>query len=280
MKNNVFRFGDTHWLQTSGTAMGTPPAPPYATLFYAIHENILLEEFKENLLFYRRYIDDVFGVWINSSLQDDIRWNLFKQRMNYSGLTWEVGDRKNRVDFMDLTIEIKDNRLTTTLYQKAMNLYLYIPPHSAHPPGVLTGHIYGNIFRIQRLYSEETDRQNLKREFYQRLIVRGYKPSDIKPLFAKAESNAKKQKTVANNTRDNTFLHLPYHPNNPRSHEIQQIWQDSMIQPQQQQHLRYLTGTSRLLIAYSRPQNLGNLLSSRNLCTINGPAVSSYRITN
>jgi hypothetical protein len=191
-----------------------------------------------------------------------------------------VNSRSKKVDFMDLTIEIKDHRLTTTLYQKAMNLYLYIPPHSAHPPGVLTGLIYGSIFRIQRLCSEETDRNRLKKEFYQRLLVRGYKPDDIKPLFTKAEANASKNKQEVPNTRDQVFLHLPYHPNNPRSRNIQQIWRDHMVQPQQQQHIQHMIGTSRLTIAYSRPRNLGNLLSSRNLNTHNGPAVSSYRITN
>ena len=45
MKNNVFRFGDTFWIQKTGTAMGTPPAPTYANLFFAIHENRILPKY-------------------------------------------------------------------------------------------------------------------------------------------------------------------------------------------------------------------------------------------
>ena len=35
MKLNVFSFDDTFWLQTSGTAMGTPAACNYATIAFA-----------------------------------------------------------------------------------------------------------------------------------------------------------------------------------------------------------------------------------------------------
>ena len=60
MQNNVFQFGDTYWLQLIGTAMGTPPAPAYANLAYAIHENPIMKKYAGNLVCYKRYIDDIF----------------------------------------------------------------------------------------------------------------------------------------------------------------------------------------------------------------------------
>jgi hypothetical protein len=88
MTNNVFRFGDTHWLKLSGTSMGTPPAPPYATLFFAIYEDTILKEFGNNLLLYCRFIDDVFGIWIERP-GDSNQFQHFTTRLNEFGLTCE-----------------------------------------------------------------------------------------------------------------------------------------------------------------------------------------------
>ena len=38
MLNNIFSSSDMTFKQLNGTVIGTPPAPPYATIYYGLHE--------------------------------------------------------------------------------------------------------------------------------------------------------------------------------------------------------------------------------------------------
>ena len=131
--------------------MGTTPALPYATIYYGIHEKQFLPHQSQRIIYYQRFIDDVIGVWCsNKNPQlDALEWNAFKNKMNeFPGLTWEFSEPSTSVDFMDMTITInKSNKIETTLFEKRLNLHLYIP-HSAHPPGLLPGIVYSTLFRI------------------------------------------------------------------------------------------------------------------------------------
>ena len=53
MRNNLFKFGNTYWLQLEGIVMGTPPTCMYPTLYFAIYELELLTSFNSSLAFYR-----------------------------------------------------------------------------------------------------------------------------------------------------------------------------------------------------------------------------------
>ena len=103
MKNNVFIFNDTNWKQKTGTAMGTPPAPPWATLYFAIFENEFLNEFDSALDFYRRFIDDVLDIFLIDPSRPE-RFAEFKNAINTRGsrLTWITSDLQTEVVFMDL----------------------------------------------------------------------------------------------------------------------------------------------------------------------------------
>ncbi|CAM9725348.1 unnamed protein product, partial [Heterosigma akashiwo] len=61
---NYFSFGDLTFLQLTGTAMGTPAACDYATLYLAYHEEIfIIPEFRDFIVLLSRFIDDGFGIW-------------------------------------------------------------------------------------------------------------------------------------------------------------------------------------------------------------------------
>ena len=139
LKNNVFQFGDTFWHQEKGTAMGTSTACKYATLYFAYHERTLIwPRYKQYLPYYKRFIDDVFGGWNSHSPGSSTAWQEFIHDMNAFGiLKWKLEAHGNEVNFLDLTIQLSpQGRVETRTYQKPMHLHLYIPPSSAHPPGM------------------------------------------------------------------------------------------------------------------------------------------------
>ena len=145
MLNNIFSFSDMMFKQLNGTAMGTPPPPPYATIYYGLHESKFLPNHRQHVIFYKRFIDDIFSIWLpHPNPQVNARlWDEFIKSMNnYPGLTWEFNAPSDRVDFMDLTISIKNGQISTSLFEKPLNLHLYIPPHSAHPPRLLPGIVH------------------------------------------------------------------------------------------------------------------------------------------
>jgi hypothetical protein len=160
MENNIVRFGDTFWKQIAGTAMGVPPAPPWAILFFAIHELAFTERWKDFLIFWKRFIDDGLGLWklhANAETNNAI-WKEFKNDVNnYHGLEWVFTPLSDSVDFMDMSISIKDNKFEIDLYEKPLNLYLYISPSSAHPPGMITGLVFGMTLRLWKLCSRASD---------------------------------------------------------------------------------------------------------------------------
>jgi hypothetical protein len=217
MENNVFVFRDTFWHQRTGTGMGTPPALMYATLYFAIHESKLLPHFPQ-LRFYRRYIDDGFGIWIGN---DDIHWKEFQLAFaSFGKLSWTFSTLTKRIDFLEITLEINaTDSIDTTLFEKALNLYLYLPPHLAHPPGGLKGLIFGCFFRLQRLVSNPALRLTLAGKLRLRLLARGYTLEQLDPLFCEARSKCFSdipQKLHVSGINP-IYLHVNFHPVDKRT---------------------------------------------------------------
>ena len=193
MRNNRMRFGDLIFHQIRGVAMGMSPAPTIANLYVAIYEAThILPLLTSFLFFLKRFIDDGLGIWLHDPDPDvdAANWILFKTLINAMGLKWTSTKLSKKVIFMDMTIKISGSRLVTALYAKPMALYQYIPPTSCHPPGALTGLVFGQVLRIFQLCSRNQDIDSELSAFYHRLLARGYKSVDIVPLLIKGIDNA------------------------------------------------------------------------------------------
>jgi hypothetical protein len=131
MRNNVFTFGDVTYTQVRVTAMGTPPAPMWDNLYMSINEDTFLQPFDTNLTFYKKFIDDVLGLWtITNTATNAATWAAFGIQLNSElfELEWIIQPLSTQVDFMDMTIHIEEDKIVTTLFEKPSNFHLYIPP--------------------------------------------------------------------------------------------------------------------------------------------------------
>ena len=117
-KQTNFTFDGIMYDQIDGVAMGSPLAPALANLFLGFHENNWLNDPKAgNVIFYKRYVDDIFCLFPNdncfieffdfiNSSHDNIRFTYEKQL-------------DNTLPFLDVLIKSYETSFdTTTFYKK------------------------------------------------------------------------------------------------------------------------------------------------------------------
>jgi hypothetical protein len=250
-------------------------------------------------MYYKRFIDDGFAVWLhdNNPTTNTNNWDNFKNICNTMSLSWTFKPPPQILIFMDMTIRIEGERLVTTIYTKPMALYQYILPNSCHPPGVLTGLVFWKILWIYQLCSLSQDIDKELSLFYKCLLNRGNTSKTLLPLLKKGIINAisylsfspeqldARKKTKVRGLDERIFLHLPYHLQNLSSRFIQSLWQNLILTQPCQEELTKLTNHNshhapikRLIFAYHRNPNLANLNLYRNLNMCTGLKPSTFII--
>jgi hypothetical protein len=216
MDNNIFRFVESYWFQLSGMAMGTPAACAYATISYGEFENsTILTTFALNLLYYRRYINNIFGTCLPPKTNKDTTWTSFKNTLNNWGtLKWTIEKPSLKTTFLDLNLSIQNSRIVTTTFQKDLNLYLYIPPTSAHTPGCLKGLNHGELLRYWTQNPNNQDFQAIVSKFIIRLLDRGHKLNSLNPILMQAATRIDQGTPNPTKSTDSNmlYIHWPYHP--------------------------------------------------------------------
>ena len=282
MRHNVFEFGDLYFLQLLGTAMGTSAACMWATLYFGIHEvETLLPRHHSNLLLLKRYIDDMFGVWVG----DDESWQRFQADTNNFGiLTWEFEAPSTSVDFLDLTLTIEDHRITTKTFQKRLNLYQYIMPSSNHSPRMMKGIIFSLVKTYFHQNSHTHDYLLMCKKLFQRHVNRGWDRSTLKNWILDADRRLRFPPSQprpaapplpptppSTSSHDRLFLHFEYHKHDIPKLLIRRLY-DLYCQPT----FSSVLGIRQLTIAYSRPKNVKELVSKARLYQRQNHEASKY----
>ena len=290
MTNNVFQFGDTYWIQLNGTAMGTSVACMYATIYYSYHEETrLLNPTVDNgIIFYRRLIDDAFLIHLPSpgsydKLVEDI--NDFGDK-NFR-LEWKATPMATEnVIFLDLNIAIQPNgSVKTKTYVKPMNLHLYIPAHSAHPPGLLKSLVHGQLQRFWTQCTNVTDFTDITNDFYGHLLKRGYGQEMLNQHFQDVASKLDRQgiRTPSadinskRNEEEDIRFHLQYHPYQISRRSIRVCFDkhcSAILNTATSKKGNNPLGINKLTIAYSRAPNIRDKLCSSKLQNCPGQNVS------
>ena len=273
MRFNIFEFGNLKIHQLRGTAMGTSSACIWATIYFAIHENnCLLPKYGKHLYGHKllRFIDDIFGIWIfnqDESQATSQPWQCFKRDLQTFGrLRWTITEPSSHAVFLDLNIRIVGTQVESSTYQKDLNLYLYLPGSSAHTTGKIKCTIYGQLYRYFEHNSHYSDYIKFAVLLYKRLLARGHRASAIKPIFINAHKSIQDRRRTPKETKTEDdsgtklFLHFEYHPRDVPRTEIRRMYN---------KHLGHIAenylGVAPPIVAYSRPQNLGEVASQAKL---------------
>ena len=286
MRNNLAEFGDCHFKQIRGTAMGTSVAVIYAGLYYGWHEKAkLLPTYSQFILDMSRFVDDMTVLWLGS--HNDYL-NFKRDVNNYGILKWTMEDPSNKAIFLDLDMTISEEGvISTRTFQKPMNLYLYIPPQSAHQDGLMKGIVYGELKRYLWQNTKRGDYIKMVSKFFQRCLKRNWPYKRLYRIFIDANrkladsksSQATQNATMSqeqhdnegNKKRDRVFLKLKFHPNYIPRKKIRELYEEEL-----EDVLRDQLGVNQFTICYSRAQNISDCVVRSRLHQAEGETVSTF----
>ena len=175
-------FNGDFYLQTQGTAMGTKMAPSYANIFMGKIEQKLRLIGGDNIFLWKRFIDDIFLVWLGT--EEELKIYLSKINTIHTTIKFTCEYSKNSTTFLDVTVYKGERFLQTRLLDikthiKSTNKQLYVHASSYHPPGTNKGIMIGETKCYLRTNSNKDNFKQIKSHLADKLSSRGYNTNTI-----------------------------------------------------------------------------------------------------
>ena len=209
LKNNIFEFNGKVKQQISGTAIGTKFAPAYACIFMDKIENDFLKTQQNTPLVWHRFIDDVFFIWTHG----EQKLKSFLESLNtfHPNIKFTHESSKECISFLDLSVSLSGNKLSTDLYIKPTDRHQYLHYSSSHPDHTKKSIIFSQALRLSRLCSKEIDFVKHKEEMKTWFLKRGYPESIIQSEMDKVKFKRQRSARKEGITKGVPLV-ITYHP--------------------------------------------------------------------
>ena len=190
MDNCFFSFGNQIFRQKIGIPMGSDPAPYFANLFLYHYEskyvqNLQVKDLPRARRFCNtfRFIDDLLAV------NDDGEFERCFKEIYPNELELKKEHDGDSVSFLDLQIDLNENRFETSLYDKRDNFPFSIVrmPYKCSniPSNIFYSSIGAEILRIGRACSSTEAFLLSAQKLIKRMIKQGAKYSRVKKTLVK-----------------------------------------------------------------------------------------------
>lgn len=260
LTKNDFVFNGKYYLQIKGTAMGKRFAPAYANIFMACWEEEALAKCLKKPLHYLRYLDDIWGIWIDSMEEFEEFMNILNSHDSSIQLKYEI--HQQSINFLDTTIYKgpafhQTQKVDIKVFFKETDTHALLFKTSFHPRHTFKGLVKAQIIRFHRICTREMDFEEAVKTLFCALRKRGYSRTFLRHCF-KSFDNRKQgdQKEII--PLITTFSSSSKTFNNKIKNNFQKIMENPQLLP-----------GHKVISAYRRNKNLKDYLVTAKLKSLN-----------
>jgi len=150
IQQNYFQYKDTFYQPVKGIAMGSPLSGTIAEIYLQYVEETYIKQWWDTneIMYYKRYVDDVLIIYNNQKIKDHIieeKINKLDRNLEFKMTT----EDNNKIHYLDLTLQKNNNNIELSIYRKPTDTDTTIHFQSNHPQ---EQKIAAFMYYINRMY--------------------------------------------------------------------------------------------------------------------------------
>ena len=120
----------------------------------------------------KRFIDDIFFIWTDS----EKNLNKLLKDLNefHPNLKFTYEKSKEKINFLDLVIKLKDGKIVTDLYCKPTDSHQYLYYDSCHAEHIKRSIFFSQTLRLKRICSQKSNLDSHVKELKNWFSKSGY----------------------------------------------------------------------------------------------------------